>query len=72
LKRGAVEKVYSYMMPEIFKKTSQTQVRNSICNLTKIPVLLTILILEKLRSPSSVKLGVPSSINERSVRYMPR
>jgi hypothetical protein len=25
-----------------------------------------------LRSPSSVKLGVPSSINERSVRYMPR
>jgi len=35
-------------------------------------VSLTILILEKLRSPSSVKLGVPSSMNERSVRYMPR
>lgn len=33
---------------------------------------LTILILEKLTRPSSVKLGVPSSMNARSVRYMPR
>lgn len=33
---------------------------------------LTILILEKLTSPSSVKFGVPSSINAKSVRYMPR
>ena len=32
----------------------------------------TILILEKLRSPSSVKLGVPSSMKLRSVRYIPR
>lgn len=33
---------------------------------------LTILILEKLTSPSSVKFGVPSSINAKSVRYMPK
>lgn len=33
---------------------------------------LTILILEKLTRPSSVKFGVPSSINARSVRYIPR
>lgn len=34
---------------------------------------LTILILEKLRRPpSSVKLGVPSSMKDRSVRYIPR
>ena len=32
----------------------------------------TILILEKLTRPSSVKLGVPSSIKARSVRYIPR
>lgn len=32
----------------------------------------TILILEKLTRPSSVKLGVPSSIKTRSVRYIPR
>lgn len=32
----------------------------------------TILILEKLTRPSSVKFGVPSSINARSVRYIPR
>lgn len=32
----------------------------------------TILILEKLTRPSSVKFGVPSSMNARSVRYMPR
>lgn len=35
-------------------------------------VLLTILILEKLTRPSSVKLGVPSSMKARSVRYMPK
>lgn len=35
-------------------------------------VWLTILILQKLTRPSSVMLGVPSSINDRSVRYMPR
>lgn len=34
--------------------------------------LFTILILEKLTRPSSVKLGVPSSMKARSVRYMPR
>lgn len=34
--------------------------------------LLTILILEKLTRPSSVKLGVPSSIKARSVRYIPK
>lgn len=34
--------------------------------------LRTILILEKFNRPSSVKLGVPSSMNDRSVRYMPR
>ena len=33
---------------------------------------LTILILEKLTRPSSVKLAVPSSMKARSVRYMPR
>lgn len=33
---------------------------------------MTILILEKLSKPSSVKSGVPSSMNDRSVRYMPR
>lgn len=32
----------------------------------------TILILEKFTRPSSVKLGVPSSIKARSVRYIPR
>ena len=32
----------------------------------------TILILEKLTRPSSVKLGVPSSMKARSVRYIPR
>ncbi|KAH9401333.1 hypothetical protein TYRP_002935 [Tyrophagus putrescentiae] len=32
---------------------------------------LTILILEKFSRPSSVKLGVPSSMKLRSVRYMP-
>lgn len=32
----------------------------------------TILILEKLTRPSSVKLGVPSSIKARSVKYIPR
>lgn len=32
----------------------------------------TILILEKFTKPSSVKLGVPSSIKARSVRYIPR
>ena len=34
--------------------------------------IFTILILEKLNRPSSVKFGVPSSMNARSVRYMPR
>lgn len=34
--------------------------------------IFTILILEKLTRPSSVKLGVPSSMKARSVRYMPR
>ena len=29
-------------------------------------------ILEKLMRPSSVTLDVPSSMNERSVRYMPK
>lgn len=33
---------------------------------------LTILIFEKLTRPSSVKFGVPSSINARSVKYIPR
>lgn len=33
---------------------------------------VTILILEKLTRPCSVKLGVPSSMKARSVRYMPR
>lgn len=32
----------------------------------------TILILEKLTNPSSVKFGVPSSMNAKSVRYMPK
>ena len=32
----------------------------------------TILIFEKLTRPLSVKLGVPSSMKDRSVRYMPR
>lgn len=32
----------------------------------------TILILEKLTRPSSVKFGVPSSIKAKSVRYIPR
>ncbi len=32
----------------------------------------TILIFEKLTRPSSVKFGVPSSINARSVKYIPR
>lgn len=34
--------------------------------------ITTILILEKLSKPSSVKSGVPSSMNDKSVRYMPR
>lgn len=33
---------------------------------------ITILILEKLSSPSSVKFGVPSSMKDKSVRYIPR
>lgn len=33
---------------------------------------LTILIFEKLIRPSSVMFDVPSSINDRSVRYIPR
>lgn len=33
---------------------------------------LTILILEKLTRPSSVKFGVPSSIKAKSVRYIPK
>lgn len=33
---------------------------------------LTILILEKFNSPSGVKSGVPSSINDKSVKYIPR
>lgn len=36
------------------------------------PYALTIRILEKLSSPSGVKSGVPSSMKDRSVRYMPR
>lgn len=35
-------------------------------------ITITIRILEKLSRPSSVKFGVPSSINDRSVRYIPR
>ena len=31
----------------------------------------TILIFEKFNNPSSVKFGVPSSMNDRSARYMP-
>jgi hypothetical protein len=75
LKHGEVEKRRSYILTTIYRKKSQIQVRmvrNPNVTLYKIHVLLTILILEKLRSPSSVKFGVPSSINERSVRYMPR
>lgn len=34
--------------------------------------MFTILIFEKLTRPSSVKLGVPSSIKARSVRYIPK
>lgn len=34
--------------------------------------MFTILILEKLTRPSSVKLGVPSSMKARSARYIPR
>lgn len=29
-------------------------------------------ILEKFKSPSSVKFGVPSSINDKSVKYSPK
>lgn len=29
-------------------------------------------ILEKLSSPSGVKSGVPSSMNDKSVKYMPK
>ena len=38
----------------------------------EFPIQITILILEKLSKPSSVKSGVPSSMNDKSVRYMPR
>lgn len=34
--------------------------------------LQTILILEKFNNPSSVKFGVPSSMNDKSVRYIPK
>lgn len=46
----------------------------TICRTCRAAVLHvpTILILEKLTRPSSVKLGVPSSIKARSVRYIPR
>lgn len=38
----------------------------------RVSVKPTILILEKLTRPSSVKFGVPSSIKAKSVRYIPR
>lgn len=44
----------------------------SISALSDVRKIHTILILAKLRSPLSVKLGVPSSMNVRSDRYMPR
>lgn len=37
-----------------------------------IDCLLTIRILEKFSKPSAVKSGVPSSMNDKSVRYMPK
>lgn len=33
---------------------------------------LTIRIFEKFSKPSGVKSGVPSSMNDKSVRYIPR
>lgn len=35
-------------------------------------ILFTILIFEKFKSPSGVKFVVPSSMNERSDKYIPR
>lgn len=38
---------------------------------TKITIH-TILIFEKFNNPSGVKSGVPSSMNDKSVRYIPK
>ncbi len=54
----ATQKLISLLIPE-----------QIIQNMTSF---LTILIFEKLTRPSSVKFGVPSSINARSVKYIPR
>ena len=43
-----------------------------ITEMVKVVARPTILILAKLRSPFSVKLGVPSSMKVRSDKYIPR
>lgn len=45
---------------------------NMVYRLFSKQCLLTIRILEKFSNPSAVKSGVPSSMNDKSVRYMPK
>lgn len=42
--------------------------KDNICN----TYIHTIRIFEKFNKPSGVKSGVPSSINDKSVKYMPK
>lgn len=66
----------SLVYPHNIKDTKATQKFISLLILEQIiqdmTSFLTILIFEKLTRPSSVKFGVPSSINARSVKYIPR
>lgn len=56
-----------------YLKQTTKALRRSACHcVRRVLSAPTILILEKLTRPSSVKFGVPSSIKAKSVRYIPR
>lgn len=66
-KRHAIGKVFDFNV--LVLVSIEFQFTSAVMILSRVH---TILILEKFSRPSGVKSGVPSSINDKSVRYMPK